>query len=85
MPPGLADPPARSPQDLFDFLLDHSVPIDVWLVRFRIDVVTDVHTAMLSLAAARANWLKAHTLASVRITDEALSRGAASDGVDEDC
>jgi hypothetical protein len=55
----------RPSEDVFDLLLDHSVPIDVWLVRFRIDVVTDVHTAMLSLAAARANWVETHTLAAV--------------------
>jgi hypothetical protein len=51
------------------------VPIDVWLVRLRIDVVTDVHTAMLSPAAASANWVETHTLAAVRITGAMSSRG----------
>jgi hypothetical protein len=55
-------------------VLDHSVPIDVWLVRLRIDVVTDVHTAMLSPAAARANWVETHTLATVRITPAVTGR-----------
>jgi hypothetical protein len=45
----------RPAEDVFDLLLNDSVPIDVWLVRFRVDVVADVHTAMLSFAAAPAS------------------------------
>src|SRR5262245_4353115 len=33
----------RSPQDGFDFVLSHSMPIDMRLPGLRVDVVTDVH------------------------------------------
>jgi hypothetical protein len=34
-------------EDVLDLVLNDSVAMDVWLFRLRIDVVTDVHTAML--------------------------------------
>jgi len=50
------------------------VPMDVWLVRLRIAVVTDVHTAMRSPAAVGANWVKTHALAAVPMTSRFSGR-----------
>jgi hypothetical protein len=45
----------RPSKYVFDLLLHHVVPIDVGLLRLRIDVVADVHIGILSPSSVRSN------------------------------
>src|SRR5439155_5944948 len=65
-----------STNHVFDFRLCYTVAIDVWLLRLRIDAVTNLHDGMLSPSAVSSNWIKTDTLVHVRITFTLSGRGA---------
>lgn len=67
--------PRWAPKHVFNFLLQHVVPIDVRLSRFRVDEVADIHAAVLALAAGGSKRINADTFTHVRVSRR-ISRGA---------